>query len=156
MRRSRRMPLRMAAGDGGWSKPMNEEQKKWSSQYTSNIGGREFLRLGCAIGSWILILVGLTIVFGFVGLSSKFTGLLFGTILVISFGLFPFIARSWGPGYSLVRRILGNQNLPEEPYPRSTAKIPRPPLAWWGYLLAIWHWLLLLVILFILLKWYLQ
>lgn len=135
---------------------MNEEQAKWRQQYTSNIGMKEFLRLGCAISSWILTLILLAIVFGFAGISSKLTGLFLAIVMIAPLFVFPFIAHSWKPGYLLIRRILANENLPKEPYPKSRASMASEPRPRWIYMLGIWHWLLILIIVFIILKWYFQ
>ena len=141
-------PPRTAAG----ANKMDEEQKNWRQQYTSNIGVREVLRLGFAFVIWILILIVLSIPFGFAGYSSSSISWIFSTILVITILAFPFIAFSWKPAYSLLRKILGNKNLPTEPRPHSIVKIPRRPLPWWGYLFGIWFLLLDLLILYIILK----
>ena len=131
---------------------MDDERKKWSKQYTSNIGAREVLRLGRAFVIWIFILVALSIPFGLAGYSSNSISWIFSTILIITIFAFPFIAFSWKPAYSLLRKIIGNENLPTEIMPRSTAKGPRQPLPWWGYLFGIWFLLLDLLILYIILK----
>src|SRR5574342_694199 len=118
---------------------MNDEQKEWSKQYTSNIGAKEFLRLGCAIMLWVFIGVGVSLIFELLGYSVH--NIVFGTFFIILFVL-PFVAYSRKPAYSLLRKILGNENLPREPYPRSNMKITRPPRPWWSYLPGIWFLLL--------------
>src|SRR5258706_10727261 len=101
---------------------MDEEQKKWLNQYYSNIGGKEFLKLGCAIAIWIPIGVVISIVFN--------NGTV-ATIFIFSMLVLPFLIR-WRPVYLIFRTILGNKNLPPDPIPRSTVKIHRQPLPWYG------------------------
>lgn len=132
---------------------MNEEQTRWRNQFVSNIGIKEILKLGCAIMVWIFIGAGIAIAFALGGYS--WSSIIFGIFLITMF-FFPFVVHSSKPLYILTRKILGNENLPLEPYPSSKVKTPHQPLPWWGYLLAIWHYLLLLLILFIILKWYLK
>ena len=124
---------------------MDEEQKEWRKRYTSNIGAKEVLRLGCAMILWIFIGVGMSVLFASRGYSNSF---IFFVIFFIMLFVFPFIAYSREPMYSLLRKILGNENLPIEPMPRSTMKIPRQPLPWWAYLPGIWGWLMGLALLY--------
>ena len=124
---------------------MDEKQKEWYQQYSSNIGAKEILRLGCAIMLWIFIGLGISVPIAFAGYSNGFMiFVIFFIILLLS----PFIAYSRKPIYSLLRKILGNENLPMEPMPRSTMKIPRQPLPWYGYLPGIWGWLMGLALLY--------
>src|SRR5689334_6688772 len=110
---------------------MNDKQKAWNRQYTSNIGTKEFVRLGCAIMLWIFIGIGVSFAFELAGYSAS--GMAFGIFIIILF-VFPFIAYSRKSTYSLLRKILGNENLPIEPMPRSTVKLQREPRPWWAYL----------------------
>jgi len=128
---------------------MNEERNKWSKQLSSNFGAKEFLRFGCAVMIWLFIGLAISIPIGVAGYSwaSMIFVIFLSTILV-----FPFVTRRWKPAYSLLRKILGNKNLPSEPMPYSIVKIPRQPLPWWGYLFGIWFLLLDLLILYIILK----
>ncbi|HXD09402.1 MAG TPA: hypothetical protein VN653_05005 [Anaerolineales bacterium] len=124
---------------------MNDEQKEWYKQYSSNLGAKEILRLGCAIMLWIFIGLGISTSFALAGYSNS------SIIIVIFFIMlfvFPSIAYSRKPMYSLLRKILGNKILPVEPMPHSTMKIPRQPLAWYGYLPGIWGWLMGLALLY--------
>lgn len=98
---------------------MDDEQKRWSAQYTANIGVREFLRLFCAIMLWVLIGVGTSIVFDLAGYSF---GSIIISIFIIMMFVFPFFAVSRKPTYLLLRKILGNESLPKEPYPRSNGQ----------------------------------
>jgi len=131
---------------------MDDEQKEWQKQFWINFGLREYFRFGCAFIIWIFILVALSIAFAFAGYSANSTSIIFSAILVITIFVFPFIARSWRPAYSLLRKILGNDNLPMEPMPRSRIKIPRQQRPWWSYLPGIWGWLMLLLLLYVILK----
>jgi len=116
---------------------MDEEQKKWHEQYTHNLGLREFLRLGIAIIAWILAGIILSNITHF---PSVFDG------FFITLFVFPFIAPKWKLPYNLFRKIAGNGNLPEEPYPRSRIANSLGDRAWWSYLPSIW-WLLVDLIL---------
>src|SRR5512138_1975841 len=102
---------------------MNEEQKRWSDQYSSSVGAKEFLRLSCAVLLWSFILIAISILFALAGYSSSIMNWVFSTILVFSIFICPLIALRSKSGYALLRKILGNENLPKEPYPRSTVKI---------------------------------
>ena len=131
---------------------MNEEQMKWEKQFWTNFGGRAFFRFSCFVGIWILLAVVLSLFFH----SSELISTLLFTAFLVSLFAFAVFSRGWKPAYLFLRKVLGNENLPIEPMPRPTVKIPRGRLPWWGYLLGIWHWFLLLLVLFIVLKWYLQ
>lgn len=124
---------------------MDEEQKERSKQYSSNIGTIEILRLGCAVMIWIFIGMGVSFVFYLAGYSNS--SIIFAIFLVMLF-VFTFISRSRKPTYLLLRRILGNKNLPAEPMPRSTVKIHFKPRPWWGYLSGFWNWVLFLLLLY--------
>ena len=124
---------------------MNDEQKEWYKQYSSNIGAKEILRLGCAIILWIFIGFGISFLFVLAGYSNS--SIVFVIFFIMLF-VFPFIAFSRKPIYSFLRKILGNENLPIEPMPRSTMKIHRQPLPWYGYLPGIWGWLMGLALLY--------
>ncbi|HLO17328.1 MAG TPA: hypothetical protein VK206_21020 [Anaerolineales bacterium] len=130
---------------------MNEEQKEWSKKYTASIATKEFLRIGCAIMLWVFLGAALALASDLAGYS--WGPIIFGVFLMMMF-IFPFAAPSSKAMYPLLRKILGNENLPTKSMPRSTVKIRREPLPWWGYLLGIWHWVMILFILFIVLKWY--
>ena len=130
---------------------MDEEQKAWSKQYASNIGTKEILRLGCAIMTWIFIGVGVGLAFDLVGYS--YSSIIFVIFLVMLF-VFPFIAPSRKPTYSLLRKILGNKNLPPEPFPGKLIKLQSQPRPWWSYLSGIWFLLLDLIILYIIIRYF--
>lgn len=132
---------------------MNEEQKRWSYQYSSNFGAKEFLRLSCALIIWVFVLIIISVLFALAGYSSNLMSWIFSTILVISILFLPVIALRTISGYVLLRRILGNENLPNEPYPRSIIKVSREPRPWWAYLPTIWWILIDLLLLAAVLKW---
>lgn len=122
---------------------MNEEQKEWYRRYSTSFGVREFIRFGCAFFIWMFLGVALTIIFRSSTMLTLF--------LIIPF-LFAIVAQRWKPAYLLLRKKWGNENLPLEPMPRSTVKIHRQPLPWYGYLPGIWGWLILLLLLYIIWK----
>ncbi len=142
-------PPGMAVG----ANEMNEEQKKWSRQYSSNFGAKEFLRLGCAIIIWLLIGIGISIAFDLAGYS---WGSIVIAIFFIAMFTFAFTAYSRKSSYLLLRKIIGNDSFPQEPYPRSTVKTPRQPLPWLYYVLAIWRWILALFVLYFIIKYVLK
>jgi hypothetical protein len=125
---------------------MNDEQKIWSRQYASSIGTKEFIRVGCAIIIWIFLGIGLTLAFHLTGYSAD--SAIFNIFFIAMFA-FQFVATRWKPAYSLLRKILGNENLPIEPYPRTISKTLNEPRPWWSYLPGIWFLILELVILYI-------
>ena len=124
---------------------MNEEPKEWSRRYNLSIGMKEIIRLGCAIIIWIFIGVVISLALELAGYS--LSSIVFGIFFVSPF-VFAFIAASRKSTYSLLRKILGNENLPHEPFPRSTVKIPHRPLPWWAHLPGIWGWLMGLALLY--------
>ena len=127
---------------------MNEERNKWSKQFSSNIGARELLRLGCFVVIWMLLAGALSSIF----YPSQLIQILLFTIFLISLFAFAIFSQTWKLAYSLLRKIFGNKKLPSGPMPHSTLKIPRQQLPWWGYSFGIWFLLLDLLILYIILK----
>jgi len=130
---------------------MDNEQKKWEKKFWENFGIIEYLRLGCAIVIWNLLLIALSItipsIFG-----RDSTVIIFSTIFFVTLFAFVLLTRRWRPAYLLFRKILGNKNLPAEPMPRSTIKMPRQPLPWYGYLPGIWGWLMVLALLSVIIR----
>jgi hypothetical protein len=103
---------------------MDEDPRKWSNQYYSNLGGKEFLRSGCAIGLWFLL--------GFVLGDIFYSKLLLFVFIAILF-IYSVLAPIWTPMYLIHRKILGNPNLPTKPIPRRRMKVPRlagQPILW--------------------------
>lgn len=128
--RSKRKTSRLRLG----GVKLNEEQRKWYKQYISNLGAKEFFRLAAAMIVWIFLGVVLSVV--------TRAGVLFA---VFFFAMFAFaaIAPRWKPTYFLLRKIVGNQSLPLEPFPRNNGPIlPSQARPWWSYLPSIW-WLLI-------------
>ena len=132
---------------------MNDERKKWFERYNKNFGAREYLRFSCASLIWILVGVAITVKLAISGYSA---GEYVFYLFLIMFLVFPFIALKWKPAYSLYRRILGNENLPGEPTPRSIVKTPHQSLPWLYYVLAMWSWLLGLLVLYFIIKYVLK
>jgi len=118
---------------------MDDKQKEWYRQYSVSFGVREFFRFGCVFFIWMLIGIALTFMFR--------SSTILTIFLVIPF-IFAIVGRQWKPAYFLLLKIWGNENLPAEPMPRSTMKIPRQPLPWYGYLPGIWGWLMGLALLY--------
>jgi hypothetical protein len=118
---------------------MDDKQKEWYEQYSVSFGAREFFRFGCVFFIWMFMGIVLTFMFR-------------SSTMLILFLVFPFmfaiVAQRWKPAYLLLRKIWGNENLPLEPMPRSTVKIHRQPLTWYGYLPGIWGLLMLLLLLY--------
>jgi hypothetical protein len=121
---------------------MNERQKEWSRQYTSNIGAKEFLRLCCAIMAWVFVGVGISISLELAGYSG---GSLIISVFIVAMFVFPFVAFSGRSTYTILRKILGNENVPKGPFPRFPTKIPREPRPWWSYLSGLWFTLMTLI-----------
>ena len=122
---------------------MDDKQKEWYRQYSVSFGVREFFRFGCVFFIWMLIGMALTFMFR--------SSTILAIFLVIPF-IFAIVASRWKPAYFLLRKIWGNENLPAEPMPHSTMKIPRQPLPWYGYLPGLWFLLLDLIIIYIIIK----
>ena len=123
---------------------MNVEQKAWQKQFWMNFGALEYIRFSCSLVVWMFLAVALALVFH---KSVSITTLLITAFLIATFA-FSIISRTWGPAYNILRKILGNKNLPLEPMPRSAMKITRQPLPWYGYLPGIWGWLMGLALLY--------
>jgi hypothetical protein len=119
---------------------MNDEQKEWYKQFSSSIGTKEFLRFGCAFVLWLL-------------LGTTLAVLLRVPIIEVAFLLAVFVyapvATRWMPAYRLLRRILGNREMPPEPWPRSAVSIPKQPRPWWSFIPSIWFWLLTILVLYL-------
>lgn len=120
---------------------MDNEQKEWKRQYYANLASREFFRLACAIALWLLTGIALTLVF---------KNRIFFDLFFITMFVFPFIAHWWKPAYLILRKILGNKNLPSELMPRNF--INSQPRTWWSYLPSLWWVLVLLLLLYAILK----
>ena len=97
---------------------MNEEQKKWQEEFSSNSGGTtEVLRVGCAFIIWHVIGIGLYLWSGNMGY------MLIWIAISLSFIT---LSTRWQPTYSLLRKILGNKNLPP--------KLITNKSNWWSYI----------------------
>ena len=97
---------------------MDEEQKKWQEQFWNNSGGpREVFRLGCALAVWLGTGIGLTTILNNVGYVLICMAIFFG---------FASLTAIWQPAYSLLRRIVGNENMPHKLLPYK--------YKWWNYI----------------------
>ncbi|HJR80414.1 MAG TPA: hypothetical protein VJ821_10105 [Anaerolineales bacterium] len=109
---------------------MDEKQKKWTEQYGSNFGAKEFLRFSCALMTLLIVGIGLGLAFKNAGIIVIFIVLFFGTL---------WLAPYWQPAYSIVHRIMGNPNIP--------VTLPKYQRKWWHYIpIAIKVFLLLVVL----------
>ncbi len=126
---------------------MDEKQNEWLKQFWTNHGLKEFVRLGVAITIWMFVVILLAI---------TFDNSIFAAIFLLSLFVLPFLALRWKPGYLVYRNILGNENLPTEPMPRSTVKVHRQALPWWSYLPGIWFGLMALIALYFAIKYLLR
>ncbi|MBI3162622.1 MAG: hypothetical protein HYZ23_08935 [Chloroflexi bacterium] len=98
---------------------MNEEQKEWYKRFWSSFGVREFLRFGCAFFIWEFIGLGLYIWLNNIGILIVFMSVYFS---------FPILTAGWQPAYSVLRKILGNPNMPEKIMPSKKN---------WGYYISL-------------------
>ncbi len=96
---------------------MNEEQKEISEQFAKNFGAKEFVRYGCAFTSLLLIGLALGMIFHNSGITIIF--------VVLSFGII-WLAPYWQPAYAILRKAMGNPNIP--------ATLPRRGWKWWYYI----------------------
>jgi magnesium-transporting ATPase (P-type) len=119
---------------------MDEEQRKWQKQYSSHMGAREFLILIGAIMGWVLIGALISV------MTNSFAVFL---IFFVSMLVFAVVSTRWKPAYSILYKLLGNKNLPTEPFPRAFSLHSRQQRVWWSYLPGLW-WLILVVILLLL------
>ncbi len=126
---------------------MDEERERWGQQFNSDFGARELLRFMAAFIGWILLGAFLAAITRLTPISYAF---------LISAFAFPFSTFYWRPAYRLFRIILGNRNLPEEPMPRSTSKVPREPVPWWLFIPGLWFWALTLAVLYLAIRYFLK
>ncbi len=109
---------------------MDEEQKRASEQYAGNFGAREFIRYSCASLSFLLVGLALSMILHNSGISIIFIGLFFGIL---------WLAPYWPPAYALVRKVMGNPNLPPA--------LPAGHRKWWDYIPMVIKLALVLVVL---------
>jgi hypothetical protein len=133
--------------------PMGEEQKKWHQQFSASFGLQEYLRFSCAILIWNFLGVILGLVLEFAGYSM---GGFVVAIFVVMMFVFPFTVWSWKPAYSILRLILGKEKLPPELPTRKTPKMSHQPRPWWSFLPSIWWYLWLLLLFYLVIKYYLR
>jgi hypothetical protein len=123
--------------------PLDEKQKDWQQQFTSNLGAVELLRFAGAFLLWLLIGIGVALLFPSAVVSTTiFISFLLSTVV------FGFVATRPRPAYSFLRIIFGNKNLPKEPFPGHIRRIHTEPLPWWAYLPQLWNLLLTLALLY--------
>jgi hypothetical protein len=132
---------------------MDDNRNAWSKRFNKNYGVREVLRFSGAFGIWMSLGVAISVALAVRGYAA---GEYVFLVFLMVFFMFPMIARTWAPAYTLLRKILGNANLPTEPMPRSTVKTPRQPLPWLYYALATRRWLLGLIVLYFIIKYALK
>ena len=67
---------------------------------------------------------------------------------------FVFLTRLWRPAYRLLRMLLGNKDLPDQPMPRASLKSGRPDgeRHWWYFLPGILWLLSILALLYFAIK----
>ena len=124
---------------------LNDEQRNWQKQFNTNIGCLELLRFGGAFIAWQLV----------GAVAAAFVPVPFFVVFIVLWLLpfvFAFICTRWRPTYLLLRGILGNKNLPAEPYPGPFRLPPRQPLPWWAYLPGLWNLLLGLALLYLVIR----
>ena len=125
---------------------MDEKQKEWDKQVSSNFGAREFLRFLAAFFAWIFLGVAASII-----LRSTLVFLIF---FLTAFAFFS-VASRWKWAYKILRKILGNKNLPIEPMPRIHMRSLTQRLPWYSYLPGILLLLLSLLLAYLFIKYYL-
>jgi hypothetical protein len=96
---------------------MDDEQKRWSEQYDRNFSEKEFLRYGCVLMSFLL--VGITL-----GMTLHNAGII--VLFVVVFHAIIWLAPYWQPAYAIVRKIMGNPNIPSQ--------LPIHQRKWWLYI----------------------
>lgn len=120
---------------------MNPERREWRDQFARNIGARETMRFALAFLGMVFLGVALSILAGSTTLSTT----VFAIFLIALF-IFPALSLKWRSTYRVLRFILGNSNLPQDPIPpgtRNKAKHPRL-----NFLIGGW-WLLMALLLII-------
>jgi hypothetical protein len=126
---------------------LDEMQKAWQKQFVSNSGAVELLRFAGVFILWLLIGMGVAILFPFPVLSSIiFVSFLLSTV---AFGL---VGTRWRSTYRLLRLIFGNKNLPTEPFPGPIRSVQKQPMPWWAYLPGLWNLLLALALLYVVVR----
>ena len=125
----------------------DDDRKAWETQFNSNFGAREYVRLSAALLAWILLGVSLAAV-------SRLTPLFY--LFLISGFAFPFITRRWRPGYRLLLVILGNKDLPQEPMPRGAPRPQAFPRPWWSFVPGLWFLFLTLILFYLVVRYFLK
>lgn len=126
---------------------MDDEQKAWYRQFSSNFGPREYMRFSGVFIAWMCLGLILAIV---LGSSTIIMPFLLGAFL------FAAMARYSRTTYRALRFILGNPNLPPEPMPRAKDKQPHEPRAWWSFIPGIWFWILSLAVFYLAIRYFLR
>jgi hypothetical protein len=124
---------------------VDDDRREWQRKFTSNFGAREFLRLFGALVVWSFLCVAIAVIFDSAVIS---------TILTFAFFVFLIVSPNWKPTYSVFRKILGNKNLPIEPRPSSQTKVVLQKHPWWYYLPGIWGWLMALILMYLVIKYF--
>ncbi len=126
---------------------MDPRQNEWLKQFWGNFGVKELLKLFLAVTLWVSLIM----------LSAAFfpNGVCPAIVLFVPFVL-PVVVLRWKPAYALYRNVLGNDNFPAEPMPRSTVKVPRQPRPWWSYLPGVWFSLMTLILAYLVIKYLLR
>jgi hypothetical protein len=127
---------------------VDEKQKAWQQQFASNIGAVELLRFAGAFMLWLLIGMGVAILF----LRSPVLSTTIFISFLLSTVVFGVVGTRWRPAYLLLRVIFGNQSLPKEPFPGPIQRAQREPRPWWAYLPGLWNLLLALALLYVVIR----
>jgi len=96
---------------------MNDEQKKISEQFTRNFSEKEFLRFGCVFTIFLFVGIALGLIFHNAGIILIFVVLFHGII---------WLAPHWQPAFNVVRKVMGNSNIP--------SALPKYQRKWWQYI----------------------
>ena len=130
---------------------MDEKRREWRRQQSANFGAREFVRFGCAFIGWTFLGVAIGValeVHDYPG------GQLVTGIFLLTAVMFPLVSLKWKPPYTILRRILGNENLPTEPMPRLSVRPRAEPRPRWFYLWVAWRWLINLLLLYAVIRYF--
>ncbi len=121
---------------------MGQDVRAWEKQFNNNFGSRELLRFLGAVAGWLVL--GL--------LLSRLTGdfVIFFLFMISAF-VFPVASMRWKPAYILLHIILGNHNLPVDPWP-AAGWGPLRRRAWSSITSGVWLWVMVLFLLYLVIR----
>jgi hypothetical protein len=127
----------------GKGEKLSQEQKDWQDQFNRHFGAKALLILSAEIMFWIMIGLILSIVFGYYPLV-----VIFFFIAIAS----AFLIKLWGPAWRWFRKVLNDENMPENPMPFDGVKIRLQKQPAMFYVLLVFRYLVVALAIYLLVK----